>query len=313
MSTINVHDIQGLSTYANNVRLPNGHQLRIDGTIKMPEWTVSTRPASPETGQIGWNGELARFEGYTGNDWVAIGDEKADGSSADKALDKATDVMTNVSNPPTGWYWVKVNGVAKQVWIDTVYDGGGWSLVASHKFNISIQTLNYSQAATSTDWYSNGGVYGSGDPKTYTLWAGLDAWNNIAQQNNVGRNVVYYVAGSSVPLGTTGSHNNRARWTWTGWGTNYDWVGEANLNVQLGSTPGVWSYHISNGYNFTATDRDQDVYGANCANLYNTAPWWYGACWSGSFWGGNGANYQNAAFWNSSGGDYWNYGAYYVK
>ena len=63
MSTINVHDIQGLSTYANNVRLPNGHQLRIDGTIKMPEWTVSTRPASPETGQIGWNGELARFDG----------------------------------------------------------------------------------------------------------------------------------------------------------------------------------------------------------------------------------------------------------
>jgi len=57
----------------------------------------------------------------------------------------------------------------------------------------------------------------------------------------------------------------------------------------------------------------QDQYGANCANLYNRAPWWYGACWSGSFWGGNGANYQNAAFWNSSGGDYWNYGAYYVK
>ena len=103
MSTINVHDIQGLSTYSNNVRLPNGHQLRVDGTIKLPEWTVSTRPASPETGQIGWNQELARFEGYTGNDWVAIGDEKPDGSSADKALDKATDVMTNVTNPPTGF------------------------------------------------------------------------------------------------------------------------------------------------------------------------------------------------------------------
>ena len=69
MSTINVHDIQGLSTYANNVRLPNGHQLRIDGTIKLPEWTTSTRP-SGEIGQIGWNGELGRFEAYTGVKWI---------------------------------------------------------------------------------------------------------------------------------------------------------------------------------------------------------------------------------------------------
>ena len=313
MSTINVHDLQGLSTYSNNVRLPSGHQMKIEGTIRLPEWTTANRPSVPEVGQVGFNTELARYEGYNGNDWIAMGEEKPDGSTAEKALAKATDVMTNVSNPATGWYYVLVEGSAKQVWIDTVYDGGGWSLVAGHAFNVSIPALTYAQAATSSDWYSNGGVYGSGDPKQFTLWAGLNAWNDIAQNNNAGRNVVYYVANSAVPLGTTGSHSNRARWTWTGWGTNYDWVGEANLNVQLGGTPGVWAYHIGNGYNFTTTDRDQDQYGANCANLYNSAPWWYGACWSGSFWGGNGANYQNAAFWNSSGSDYFNYGAYYVK
>ena len=87
MSTINVHDIQGLSTYANNVRLPNGHQLRIDGTIKLPEWTTSTRP-SGEIGQIGWNSELGRFEAYTGVKWIAIGEEKPDGSSAERHLQK---------------------------------------------------------------------------------------------------------------------------------------------------------------------------------------------------------------------------------
>lgn len=314
MSTLTVHDLQGFSTYSNDVRIPSGHKLRIEGNLKLPEWTTATRP-SAETGLIGWNSSLAVFEAYNGTEWVAVGDSKPDGSSADKAFDKATDVMVNLSNPATGWYWVKINGVAKKQWIDTSYDGGGWTMVASNVMNISIPALTYAQAATSTDHYvSSGSTWGSGDPKQYAAWMGLDGWQALANGNNQNRDVVFYVAGSSVPLGSTGSHSKRARWRWTGWGANYDWVGENSLNVELGSpNPGVWAYHISNGYNFTTTDRDQDQYGGNCANLYNRAPWWYGACWSGSFWGGNGSGYQNAPFWNGSGGDYFNYGAYYVR
>ena len=69
MSTINVHDLQGLSTYSNNVRLPSGHQMKIEGTIRLPEWTTSNRPSVPEVGQVGFNTELARYEGYNGNDF----------------------------------------------------------------------------------------------------------------------------------------------------------------------------------------------------------------------------------------------------
>ena len=245
MSTLTVHDLQGFSTYSNDVRIPSGHKLRIEGNLKLPEWTTATRP-SAETGLIGWNSTLSVFEAYNGTEWVAVGDSKPDGSSADKAFDKATDVMVNLSNPATGWYWVKVNGVAKKQWLDTSYDGGGWTMVASNVYNISIPALTYAQAATSTDHYvSSGSTWGSGDPKQYAAWMGLDGWQGIANGNNANRDVVYYVASSSVPLGSTGSHSKRARWRWTGWGANYDWVGENSLNVELGSpNPGVWSYHI---------------------------------------------------------------------
>lgn len=315
MSTLNVHDIQGFSTYGNNVRLPNGHQLQIEGNLKLPSWTTSTRPSSPEVGQIGFNSELARYEGYDGNDWVGITDQRPDGSSADQALDRSIDIMDGrVSNPSTGWYYLKINGVAKQVWIDTQYDGGGWVLVGSHPRNVSIPALTYAQTTSSTDW-SASSSWGNGDPKQYAAWAALDAWTAIATANNVGKNVVYYVANSQVPLGSTGSHSKRARWTWTGWGTNYNWVGAANLNVELSNSgnPGVWSYHISNNYNWSTIDRDQDQNGGSCPSYYNSAPWWYGSCWSGSFWGGNGQSYTNSAYWNSSGGDNFPYGAYYVK
>lgn len=321
MSILSVHDLQGIASYNNTVRVPSGHNLDIygeliaSGTLKVPVWTTETRPSPPEIGYIGFNSSESVAEVYTGteNGWVSIGETKNDGTTQDKAVSRSTEILEANPGAATGWYWMIINNQARQVWVDNEYEGGGWVLVGSHPFGVNIQALTYNQAAESYDSYATS-TYGSGDPKTYSMWMGLSAWDAIVQANNVGRNVVFYVASSQVPLGAIGSHSKRAKWTWTGWGANYNWVGAANLSTQLGSPdPGIWTYHIAGNYNFTTTDRDQDVYGSNCSNLYNSAPWWYGACWSGSFWGGNGSGYQPAAFWTSSGSDYHTYGAYYVK
>jgi len=57
----------------------------------------------------------------------------------------------------------------------------------------------------------------------------------------------------------------------------------------------------------------QHDYGNTCPGNYGGAPWWYGSCWSGSYFGGGSSgSYQNGPYWTSSGGDYYAYGAIYL-
>jgi hypothetical protein len=314
MSSLSLRDIQGISAFQNKVRIPSGHQLSFDGNLKIPVWTTGTRPVSPEIGLIGYNTTDKIAELYDGTEWVSVGQSKLDGTTADKAVEKSTDILAANPSATTGWYWIKTSGVARQYWVDTTYDGGGWVLVGSHPINVSIPALTYAQAAESFGGIGSS-TYGTGDPKTYSAWVGLNGWNAIATANNAGRNIVYYTAGSQVALGQTGSHARRSRWKWNGWNSLYSWNNANSLvNEVGGTTPGFWSYHIVNNYNFTTIDRDQDVYSSNCASLYGNSPWWYGACWDGNFWGGNGSSgHANAAYWTGSGGDYYNYGGIYVK
>lgn len=41
--------------------------------LKVKSWTALERPASPETGEIGFNTELSQFEGWNGTEWVILG------------------------------------------------------------------------------------------------------------------------------------------------------------------------------------------------------------------------------------------------
>ena len=72
------------------------------------------------------------------------------------------------------------------------------------------------------------------------------------------------------------------------------------MTRSLGSAdPGINSYH--NNRQFSTEDNDNDASGGNCPANYNGGPWWYGACWSGSVWGGCGeSSHQNGPYWHSS-------------
>jgi len=43
-----------------------------NGSAAMPNWTTGTRPASPRTGQIGYNTTLSTLEIYNGSAWQSI-------------------------------------------------------------------------------------------------------------------------------------------------------------------------------------------------------------------------------------------------
>lgn len=99
MSTLSVHDILGLSAYNNKIRIPSGHSLDVEGNLKFPTWTTSTRPSGPETGSLGYNTETAVLELYNGTAWVEVGDKRLTGTTAATAGYAAQEVVTSLSAP----------------------------------------------------------------------------------------------------------------------------------------------------------------------------------------------------------------------
>ena len=245
------------------------------------------------------------------------------GTTPDNPAAKSTDILAANPSASTGWYWIAAGNDVGRFWVDMSYSGGGWVLVMNNRSgNLGMPSLSYADATKkvvnfrSTSSTSPGVNYGNHyTPTNFNLWVGLDAWSNIINANSSFKKVVYFTATSYQTLGSTGSHSRRSSWSWTGWSSTYAMQGVSSLSNEVGATtPGWYSYHIANGYSLTAFDTDQDVYGGNCAQAYGNCPFWYGACWDGNFWGGgSNTSHGDAAYWTGSGGDYYSYGAVYVK
>jgi hypothetical protein len=242
---------------------------------------------------------------------------KTIGTTPDNPAAKSTDILAQNPSAATGWYWIAAGNDVGRFWVDMSYSGGGWVLVLNNRTgNGGMPSLSYVDATTkvinfrSTSSTSPGVNYGEHyTPTNFNLWVGLDAWKSIIDANSSFNKIVFFVSTSYRTLGDTGNHTKRSSWSWTGWSSTYALQGASSLSNEVGaSTPGWYNYHIANGYSLTTFDRDQDAYGSNCSTSYNNAPWWYGACWSGNIWG-----YDGAPYWESSGADYHNYAAAYIK
>jgi len=239
------------------------------------------------------------------------------GTTPDNPAAKSTDILAANPSAATGWYWIAAGNDVGRFWVDMTYSGGGWVLVLNNRTgNGGMPSLSYVDATKkvinfrSTSSTSPGLNYGNHyTPTNFNLWVGLDAWKSIIDANSSFKKIAYFVSTSYRTLGDTGNHTKRSSWSWTGWSSTYAMLGASSLSNEVGgSTPGWYNYHIANGYSLTTFDNDQDAYGSNCSTSYNNAPWWYGACWSGNIWG-----YDGAPYWESSGADYHNYAAAYIK
>jgi hypothetical protein len=211
------------------------------------------------------------------------------------------------------------------VYINQDYDGGGWVLAAANRINTGGMTnLEYYDAVNSCNYRNSQNqvqVTTSTSLSDVNAFVGVNYWQELAGRLTTNRiTVVQYVSTSVVGLNATGSHNKRYRWrgsfsnaTYTFNASTFTWTNVEGLSDETGTgAPGFFSYHAANG--FPLTTYDNYGYWNACATYYTNQGFWYGSCWSGNIWGGGPGNYyQDAYYWDSSGGDYWNYGAVYIK
>lgn len=151
MSTLQVRNIQGLSNFSNEVTLPNGHTLKIDGHLDVPTWNNNTRPSSPNVGFLGYNSEEEALEIYNGTEWQSAGSAKLDGSSPEKASTSGLQLVTDNPGLSNGLYWIKSGNMpnALQMYVDTTYDGGGYDFYATKGSGPSVSYITDNHAGVS--------------------------------------------------------------------------------------------------------------------------------------------------------------------
>ncbi|MGC9343099.1 MAG: PKD domain-containing protein, partial [Bacteroidales bacterium] len=143
----------------------------------------------------------------------------------------------------------------------------------------------------------------SGDITTYDMFLGVAYWNGLGSKMRLDMGVSPDVL------------SHRAVYDFSLEETNFYALNMSNEQVLIHTegtaSPGMYSYH--NGSSLSTWDADHDTWYSSCANNSNKAAWWYGSCWSGSFWGGGGQSFQDAPSWTGSGSEYFDYGSIWIK
>lgn len=226
---------------------------------------------------------------------------------------------------PSGFYNIDIlgNNTKQFVYVNQDYDGGGWVCVLANRANTGgMKNLTYSNAVNSVNYRSGTSdatnavsepIYGSKSLADHNIWVGTKFWSALSNRVTSGKITVVQFVSTTNGIVLNGSHTKRYRWRFSSFNGTYGMNSpEAVSDETATGAPGFYSYHVANGYNLSTFDNDQDGYGANCSSFYNNNPWWYGSCWSGNYFAG-GSGYQDAPYWDSSGGDYHQYGAVYIK
>ena len=222
----------------------------------------------------------------------------------------------------SGFYAINTPAGPVVSYVDQDYDGGGWVQVMSNAAytggmsNLSyfdaVNTCNYRNPGTNNGSNTSRGPRGLTGVSGYNSWIGLKYWQYLAGRVTSGKvMMVQYVATSAVALGSTGSHTKRYRWRFDNFNSTYGFVGATGIADETSTgAPGFLNYHAANGFNLATFD-NANGNACGCGTAYNNNPFWYGCCWSGNYFGGGG--YVDAPYWDSSGPDYHNYGAVYIK
>ena len=227
---------------------------------------------------------------------------------------------------PSGWYYINTELGPVHTYVDQDYDGGGWVLVlANRRYTAGMNNLTYSDAINTcnirtagTDDATNTVVPIRTRLSTladYNIFVGLKYWALLGNRLTSGRitAVQFSAASNGIALSATASHQERYRWGFSSFTSNYAFSGGLAISDETGTgAPGMYSTHVLGGRGLTTFDYDQDLNSGNCATYYNNNPFWYTSCWSGNQFAGGG--YIDGPYWTSSSSAYSRqYGAVYIK
>lgn len=150
MSTLSVHDIQGISTYSNTVRIPSNHRLAVEGKITLPAYTTANLPSSGNNvGDMVYNLTTEKISTWNGSAWNNV----QDGSTAEQAAQSAKQLYTDgiVTSGKSYRYIRTPNGGIQRVWcdFDTLDASGqsGWMLVASFQTDFDWTFGGFTQSS----------------------------------------------------------------------------------------------------------------------------------------------------------------------
>jgi len=223
---------------------------------------------------------------------------------------------------PSGFYTIWIDNEPVSVYVNQEYSGGGWVCVLANRINTGgMNNLNLQDAVNTCNYRTGGSSQGANTIvrqsklsglSNYNIWIGTKFWPLLGYRADPSNITVVQFVATTAGTALNGSHTKRYRWKFSGWSPTYGFTGATAVSDETGTgSPGMYGYHAANAFSLTTYDVDRDGNGGNCATYYNNNPWWYGSCWSGNYFGGNG--YADAPYWDGSGGDYHNYGAVYIK
>lgn len=177
-------------------------------------------------------------------------------------------------------------------------DGGGWTLVLLNSNYPSHPTPTFYQAVNENNITGTLGNLNGG----FDQWLGVKYWMTMGtklrlEQGANSGSLVY-----RVDLDFTLNPNDSYR------------IFVGNPQLIIGSTlPGLIGHN--NNRRLSTFGTDNDDLPAKCTDQYSNAPWWYGLCWNGSFWGG-GFNqtfgHENKPYWAFS-HDFFDWGAIWIR
>jgi len=201
-------------------------------------------------------------------------------------------------------YWIDTDGDGGnepfQAFCDMTTDGGGWVLVLLSNSSVTYCPRPYwSEVIDSVNY--NGTL--STDLTSFDLFLGVNYWNALGTEMR-------------LDMGNTPSSlSHRAYYDFNLDESNNYALSMSNevisIHTEGTNQPGMFTYH--NGRQLTTRDSDHDAWSGNCSSNYHESAWWYGACMSGSFWGGGGESYQDAPYWTDSASEYFEYGSIWIR